>query len=230
MASKSIPWRELPYLRKEALDDVCKIADLYGSDLLDQSPRAEWLDLSEGRCLLDSMQASRWRHSLDKQGQLKPFALDSAMHFVDFFWVWAYLSLAAARNGLRVGPSIDKVNGIGHTDEFLIDLTKASDRRIVWALIVVLSPLWIHMGFPCTFWVQISHWTRIRDLDKNEATSLEALVFIQFSRQVVYYQASCCRHSSIEIPRDSVSWNLDIVKDMICAGGMACVFMDLCPW
>ena len=67
-----------------------KITDLYGSDLLDQSPRAEWSDLSAVRCLLDSMQASRWRHSLDKQGQLKPFALDSAMHFVEFFWVWAF--------------------------------------------------------------------------------------------------------------------------------------------
>ena len=140
------------------------------------------------------------------------------------------MSLAAARNGLNVGPSIDKQRGIGHTDEFSIDLTKASDRRIVWALIVVLSPLWIHMGFPCTFWVQISQWTRIRDLDKNEATRLEALVFIQFSRQVVYYQASRWRHSSIENPRDSVSWDLDIVKDMICAGGMEYVDVHLCPW
>lgn len=131
---------------------------------------------------------------------------------------------------MRVGPSIDKFPGIGHAYDFSLDIRKPSDRKIVWALVVVLNPLWIHMGFPCTFWVAIAHWTRVRDLARNEASRLEALVYIIFSRQLVYYQASRRRHSSIENPVGSVAWDLDIVQDMVCAGKMLCVQTDLCAW
>ncbi len=70
----------------------------------------------------------------------------------------------------------------------------------------------------------------MRDLDKNEASRLQALVFVQFTRQLVYYQASRGRHSSIENPPGSVSWDLDIMQDMIRAGKMKCVDTDLCCW
>ena len=86
------------------------------------------------------------------------------------------------------------------------------------------------MGFPFTFWVAIAHWTRTRDLDRNEKARLEALVFIVFTRQLVYHQASRWRHSSIENPLHSVSGDLDIVKDMVDKGSMEFVQTDLCAW
>ena len=188
------------------------------------------MNLREARELLESSAASRWRLCLNKQGQLKPFSIGNPVDFMEIFSGCGHLTLGAARQGLQVGPSIDKRQGIGHDDALSIDIKKASDRKLVWALVVVLGPRWIHMGFPCTFWVAIAHWTRIRDLDKNEMERMESLLYIMFSRQLVYYQASRRRHSSLENPRDSVAWDLDIVQDMIHASKMDCVDMDLCAW
>ena len=230
LASPSIPWRRLPYLRWEAMADIRVVADIYGKDLLDVSPGTSFLDLSQARALLDTILDSLWRHCLDKQGNLKPDTVDDSIHFLEIFSGCGHLTLSAARNGLRVGPSIDKLPGIGHAPGFSIDIRKPADRKIVWALVAVLNPLWIHMGFPCTFWVAIAHWTRQRDLERNEESRLEALVYIMFSRQLVYYQASRRRHSSIENPPGSVAWDLDIVQDMVHAGKMQCVQTNVCAW
>ena len=105
-----------------------------------------------------------------------------------------------------------------------------SDRRILGTLIVWLSPEWVHIGFPCTFWVAIAHWTRIRDLDANQQTRLEALAFIVFARQCVHYQSSRGRHARLENPAGSQAWNLDVVKEMISSSGMGCMQTELCPW
>ena len=53
LASKSIPWRSLPYLRKAALADIRVVAKLYGGDLLDISPGESFLNLREARELLE---------------------------------------------------------------------------------------------------------------------------------------------------------------------------------
>ena len=230
LASKSIPWRSLPYLREAALADIRVVATLYGDDLLDISPGESFLNLREARELLESIPASRWRHCLNKQGELKPAALGNSVDFLEIFSGRGHLTLGAARQGLQVGPSIDKRPGIGNDNAFSIDLKNASDRKLVWALVMVLCPRWIHCGFPCTFWVAIAHWTRIRDLDKNEMGRMEALLYIIFSRQLVYYQASRWRHSSIENQPGSVAWALDIVQDMIHASKMSYVDTDLCAW
>ena len=131
---------------------------------------------------------------------------------------------------MQVGPSIDIRPGIGHDNAFSIDIRKASDRKVVWALVVLLCPRWIHCAFPCTFWVRMAHWNRIRDLDTNEVDRMEALLYIIFSRQLAYYQASRWRHSSIENPQGSVAWKLDIVQDIIHASNMRYVDTDLCTW
>ena len=67
LASKSIPWRSLPYLRKAALADIWLVAKLYGDDLLDISPGKSFLNLREARELLESIPASRWRHCLNNE-------------------------------------------------------------------------------------------------------------------------------------------------------------------
>ena len=109
---------------------------------------------------------------------------------------------------------------------FPVDIRKPADRKLVRACVVVL----MHSACLCTYWIAIAHWTRVRDLERNEESRLEALVYIIFSRQLVYYQASRRRHSSIENPPGSVTWDLDIVQDMVHAGKMQCVRTDSCAW
>ena len=67
-------------------------------------------------------------------------------------------------------------------------------------------------------------------LGKDEMDRMESLLYITFSRQLVYYQASRWRHSSIENPQGSVAWDLDIVQDMIHANKMSYKDTDLCAW
>ena len=230
LADKSIPWRKLSYLRVHALVDIEVVAKLYGDDLLDISLGESFLNLEEARKLLESTRARRWWHCLNKQGELKLFELDNYVDLLEIFSGCGHLTLGAARQGLQVGPSIDMRPGIGHDDAFSIDIKKPSDRKLVWALVVVLCPRWIHCGFPSNFWMSLAHLSRIRDLDQNEEERMEALLYITFSRQLVYYQVSHRRHSSIENPKGSVAWDLDIVQDMMGASNMRCVDVPLCAW
>ena len=111
------------------------------------------------------------------------------------------------------------------TMPFSIDIKKASDRKLVWALVLVLCPCWIHCGTPSTFWHR-----RYLKKPMNEKDRLESLLYITCSRQLVHYQVSYRRHSSIENPQGSVAWDLDIVRDMMSASNMRYVDMDLCAW
>ena len=233
LASKSIPRRSLPYMRVQALDDIRAIADFFGSDLGSLSPPADWLEVGEARRLLKSLQDKQWWRKLGSQAKLEPFTLDGqplAVFLMEIFSGCGNLTFSAALQGMQVAPSIDCRPGQGHADSFLLNLHKASDRRIVWALIVWLNPRWIHIGFPCTFWTAIAHWTRIRDLDANEQTRLESLAFIVFARQVVHYQSSRWRHASLENPSGSQAWNLDVVQDTISFSKMSWVKTELCAW
>ena len=58
LASASIPWRSLPYMRVQALEDIYAIADLLGSDLGSLSPPAEWLDVGEAWRLLNNLRVA----------------------------------------------------------------------------------------------------------------------------------------------------------------------------
>ena len=217
----------------QALDDIRAIADIFGSDLGSLSPPAEWLDVGEARRLLNSLQDKQWWHKLGRQAVLKPFTLDGqplAVFLMEIFSGCGNLTYSAALQGMQVAPSIDCRPGQGHSDSFLLNLHEPSDRRLLWALIVWLNPEWVHIGFPCTFWVAIAHWTRIRDLDANEQLRLEALAFIVFARQCVHYQSSRWRHASLENPARSQAWNLDVVRDMISSSSLGCVQTDLCMW
>ena len=91
LASKSIPWRSLPYLREAALADIQVVAKLYGDDLLDISPGESFLNLREARELLESIPASRWRHCLNKQGELKPAALGNSVDVLEIFSGCGYI-------------------------------------------------------------------------------------------------------------------------------------------
>ena len=230
LACKSTPWVELPYLRREAFGDIGKISAIYGADLLGISPGEEWLDPKKARHLLENSRAKQWCFRFGQHGDLESFSMDDPVDFMEIFSGCGHLTASVARSGVKVGPSIDRKPGIGHADVFTVDVLSVSDRKLLWALIVVFGPRWLHAGFPCTFWVAISHWTRTRDLDANEASRLEALVFIILTRQLVYYQASRRRHSSIENPPASRAWNLDVVKDLVVVASLGKVVTDLCAW
>ena len=155
---------------------------------------------------MNNLRDKQWWHKLGRQGNLQPFTLDGqplAVFLMEIFSGCGNLTYSAALQGMQVAPSIDWRPGQGHTDSFLLNLHEHSGRRICWAQMVCLNPAWAHIGFPCTFWVAIAHWTRIRDLDANQQTRLEALAFIVFARQCVHYQSSRGRHASLENPAGS---------------------------
>ena len=97
--------------------DIRAVADISGEDLLGVSPGTSFLDLSQARALLESIPASLWRHCLDKQGNLKLATFDDFIHPLEISGS-GHLTSGAARNGLRVGSSIDKLPGIGHAHGF----------------------------------------------------------------------------------------------------------------
>ena len=62
---------------------------------------------------------------------------------------------ACRRVGLKVGAPIDNKH---HRNRW--NLLSAKWRRVLWAVVVVCQPRWIHSGFPCTFWVRLAHLTQ----------------------------------------------------------------------
>ena len=129
---------------------------------------------------------------------------------------------------MATGPSIDKNPANGKN--FAADLLTPEGRRQVWAMLVRFRPIWIHLGFPCTFWSPMAHLTRDQDISRNAQTRLRELVFIAFSRQVVKWHASRWQRVSIESRPRCHSWALDITQDMVKAGKLITVTFDGCAW
>ena len=217
-------WRQAPWLRMDAMADIGAIAIKYGGDLGSPEPPPSWLDTSIAHQLLESR---RWM-ALNKDGDLEPIG-SQPVDFMEVFSGCGHLSLGVAQSGLRVGPSIDKEFGLGNGN-CCVDICTAPGRQLVWALLVVFMPLWVHLAYPCTFWSWLAHITRRQDDVTNEKSRLQALMFIVFTRQVVRFQASRRRHFSFENPPRCVSWDLDIVQSMLSQYQMQCVGMDLCVW
>ncbi len=193
--------------------DVSQIAAWYGSDLID--PPDEWRDL--GKC-----------KSLLREFNMAPGVGSAAFFLLEIFAGCAHLSEAARSLGLPVGPPVDIKPAIG--GDIAYDLLQAYYRKLVWALIVVGAPLWIHVGFPCTFWSMMAHLTRKDDAQANEAKRLEQLVFIFFARQIGEWQVSRGRHISIENPPRCRSWALDVVQDMVTRWNLSSVDFDSCMY
>ena len=163
--------------------DIPTVAGLYGVDLLNELPEADWLNVEMAKRVLACF-SSRWQR-IGTDGALKDIDFDRGVSFLEIFAGCGNLSFAVAQMGLSVGPAIDRRQG--QANAFEIDLRKESDRRAVWALVVVLMPAWIHLGVPCTFWIAMAHWTRRRDLDLNEQARIEALVFVVLSSACIFF-------------------------------------------
>ena len=77
----------------------------YGGDLLDISPGESFLNLREARELLESIPASRWRHCVNKQGELKPAALSNSVDFLEIFSGCGHLTSGGTRRKKKIGIS-----------------------------------------------------------------------------------------------------------------------------
>ena len=134
-----------PHLRKEALADIPKIAAKYGSDLLNVDPPPDWCDRAKCEALLSSLSIA--------------FAT-LPLFLLEIFAGCARLTEVANSLGLAVGPAVDIDPAIGGGMSY--NLLLPEYRKIVWALIVVGLPRWVHVGFPCTFWTQMAHFQETR--------------------------------------------------------------------
>ena len=95
------------------------------------------------------------------------------------------------------------------------DVLLPSQRRLVWAYLALLQPIWVHLGPPCTFWSPLARRCNVRLEADNEHLRLKALAFLVFSLQVCNFQRQHQRYWSLEQPPHCASWNLDIVKEFL---------------
>ena len=199
--------------RTNVYDDLEKIGHLYGKDLV-MCPQ-NWLNEADAREYLKHKQIKVPGHS----GESSCWDRDS--NGIWGFWevysgqanaTEAFIS--PATGGGVAGPPVDQLPsrwlGLPSFDVFRVDC-----RRLLWALLVVFAPLWVHTAPPCTFWSTLSPRNNNRTPAYNEELRLEALVHIIFSIQICRYQQSRNRLSSFEQPARAASWDLDIVQDML---------------
>ena len=125
-------------------------------------------------------------------------------------------------------PSVDILYQREH--RLMADLLTAAGRQLLWACLIIYMPFWVHLGFPCTYWRRMAHFTRKRSEWANEQTRLRELVFVVLTLQIVQWQASRWQHVSIENPPCCCSWHLDIVQDMLNIASMHVVRFDACGW
>ena len=158
------------YLRNNAFDDLQDIACMYGSDLIDVPQ--EWLDVDIARSMLVSLGILVW--TVDET--LKPLDCQAQIFLLEVFAGCWHLTRACIESGYRAGPSIDILPAFGGGHQF--DLLTSASRRVVWAILVCLRPMWMHSGYPCTFWSSLAHCTRNRDETLNEKVRKRELVYI----------------------------------------------------
>ena len=212
-------------LRSNARDDLEQLAAIYGSDLASTDTTAlpaDWLVPLHARQLLE-------------EAGLPTERIDALEVYAGVAnWTAACQSL-----GLRMGPPIDSKTPTpafgGRTrsrkaSSVKWELLEPKARRLLWALIVVCQPSWIHSGFPCTFWCWLAHATRKQSQMDDESTRLREMVHLVLSLQLAHWQCTRKRHISLENPPKCVSWGLDIMKDTLAAIGAKKFVFDSCPW
>ena len=208
-AGKSL-W-DRPCLRSNTKADIPIIAEKYGQDLIE--PPASWYDVSACRDILSTMNIT---------------VPSTCAFLLEVFAGCSRLTQVARDQGLTTGPPIDLEPAIG--GGFPCNLLLPEMRRVVWAIIVVFVPAWVHLGYPCTFWSAMAHFNRSRSSAEDECTRLEQLVFIVFATQVTKYQISNLRHVSVENPPFCRSWSLELVEDMLHQYCLSTVDFDCCMY
>ena len=201
-------------LRPHASDDLEMLSHVYGADLgaCDTSRLpSDWLDI-------------KLAHQLLAEAGLSTEALD----VLEVYAGTANFTAACKFLGLRVGPPIDIKPAFGSGRSW--DLLQPKFRRLLWALVVVCKPKWLHSGFPCTFWTSLAHCTRRRSPEEDDATRLRELVHLVLSLQLARWQFKNGRHVSLENPPACASWRMDITMQTLAAIGATKHLFDSCAW
>ena len=119
------------------------------------------------------------------------------------------LTKALIAAGCTCGPPVD-VNGSGCS----LDLRLAQNRSLIWQLLVESKVRWVHFGFPCTFWVNLSRCTAKRTLKMWSELQEEALQHTNLSMHGLRYQESHDRSGSLEQPKGSGALRLNGWSDL----------------
>ena len=211
----TIEKKTIPGWRVHASDDLAMVADLFGGDLRDVTMPASggsvpssWFDYNA--CV-----------EVLREHGINPNRIDT----LEVYAGCANWTEACRRVGLKVGAPIDNKH---HRNQW--NLLSAKWRRVLWAVVVVCQPRWIHSGFPCTFWVRLAHLTRKKTLQQNEADRLRELVHLVLTLQLARWQHQKGFMMSLENPPCAQSWNLDIMQKTLMGTNMKKVFFDSCAW
>ena len=153
--SQNQKWSDRPYLRAEAVQDIPSVAAKYGADLLD-APR-DWLDCTRAWQFLTTMGIT--------------LTMTLPVFCMEVFAGCDHVTSACVSARLSVAPSIDVLPADGG-HRCVLGLLTFRGRKVLWALLAVTTPFWVHVGFPCTFWSQLAHLTRKQTDMQNEETRL----------------------------------------------------------
>ena len=131
---------------------------------------------------------------------------------------------AAAAAAVAASHGVDILGG----DQW--DLTMEGARRLLWAVVVVCAPAWVHSGFPCTLWSTLAHITSKATIAEEEESRECALPHVILTCQLALWQHKKGYHVSFENPPSARSWTLDIVKNTVAAIGADTYKADSCAW
>ena len=212
---KRLTDKTMPWWRVNAGDDLAMVADLFGGDLGDVTMPASGGSVPSAWFNYDACVEVLREHGIN------PARIDA----LEVYAGCANWSSSCRLVGLLVGVPID--NRFNKTKW---NLLSAKWRRVLWAIVVVCQPRWIHSGFPCTFWVRLAHLSRKKSQQENEADRLREMVHIVVTLQLARWQHQRGLMMSLENPPDAQSWKLDIVVQTLTATNMKLVQFDSCAW
>ena len=199
--------------RTDAYTDIQTVGLRYGVDLI--SCPAHWLDEKEAAEYLKNREIRVPRH--DGASASWTRHLDGTWGFWEVYGGCSHATeafISPATGGGVAGPPVDKIESRWPKLPSL-DVCKVECRRLIWSLLVIFAPLWVHTAPECTFWSTLSRRCNKRSATENENLRIAALMHLVFSLQICQYQASHGRYCSFEQPTRAASWDLDIVQDML---------------
>jgi hypothetical protein len=133
--------------------------------------------------------------------------------------------------GLQVGFLCDRqLPQWAHPHCSTVDLLTCEARQLVWAFLVIFKPVWVHSGFPCTWWTALCHFTRTSSDTVYRQKRLEALVHVRFSTQVLRWQCDRGAAGSFEQPPACRSYQLSWIENLISSASLMPYRFDSCAW
>eukprot|EP00438_Fugacium_kawagutii_P035161 Skav230715 [mRNA] locus=scaffold715:187686:188705:- [translate_table: standard] len=123
----------------------------------------------------------------------------------DFWEVFAgcsRLTQEVRKLGGKCGPAVDCLPSA----ELCLDLTLPRSRALVWQLVQEARVEWLHLGLPCTFFVNLSRATALRTEAQWQEKREIALGHFEFTVHILREQDSDGRCGSMEQPKGAGSW------------------------